>query len=321
MRAAAGSGALPDICSQRHRARPSTAGLGEAWGSREPVRGGREHSVPWGAAMGCRRLPGPVLALLLLLRPPPSAACPAACRCSPGEADCSERGLLGVPWSLSANTSALWLGYNFITVLGPRSFPPLPGLRLLSLAHNRLELIHPQALLGLGALQELDLSHNHLSVLTPDTFLPLTSLATLNLVSNRLEQLEPGVPGALPQLRALLLQDNPWVCSCSILPLWRWLSHNREKVRGSGRRSAVSWGRRAAAGAAGKLEPQCGAGVEVSATIQSHFPWRIPGQESCCVSATCWPWPCPGDVSVQERWEPGSRLAALHGSGVPRAQG
>lgn len=41
---------------------------------------------------------------------------------------------------------------------------------------------------------------------------------------------------------------------------------------------------------------QCGAGVEVSATIQSHFPWRIPGQESCCVSATCWPWPGPGDV-------------------------
>lgn len=40
------------------------------------------------------------------------------------------------------------------------------------------------------------------------------------------------------------------------------------------------------------------------------------------MSATCWPWPGPGDVSVQERWEPGSRLAALQGSGVPRvAQG
>lgn len=40
------------------------------------------------------------------------------------------------------------------------------------------------------------------------------------------------------------------------------------------------------------------------------------------MSATCWPWPGPGDVSVQERWEPGSGLAALQGSGVPRvAQG
>ncbi|XP_041908119.1 leucine-rich repeat-containing protein 26 [Corvus kubaryi] len=230
----------PSAAQHRQPAPPGSAGStgqGEARGSREPVRGAiparrvREPSVPQGAAMGCRRVSGPVLALLLLLCPPPSPACPAACRCAPGEADCSERGLREVPWSLPTNTSALWLGYNFITVLGPRSFPALPGLRLLSLAHNRLELIHGQALLGLGALQELDLSHNLLTVLTPETFLPLTSLATLNLGSNRLGELEPGVLGALPQLRALLLQDNPWVCSCGILPLWRWLSHNREKVR------------------------------------------------------------------------------------------
>ncbi|NXW74859.1 LRC26 protein, partial [Hirundo rustica] len=179
--------------------------------------------------MGCRRVPGPVLALLLLLCPSPSPACPAACRCSPPEVDCRERGLRDVPWSLSPNTSTLWLGYNFITVLGPRSFPLLPGLRLLSLVHNRLELIHSRALLGLGALRELDLSHNHLTELTPDTFLPLTSLATLNLGSNRLGELEPGALDALPQLQALFLQDNPWMCSCGILPLWRWLSHNREK--------------------------------------------------------------------------------------------
>lgn len=213
-------------------------GLGKAWSSRESVRGGipaqqvRKPSVPRGAAMDCCRVPGLVLALLLLLCPPLTPACPATCRCSPGEVDCSERGLREVPWSLSTNTSSLWLGYNFITVLGPRSFPPLPGLRLLSLVHNRLELIHSRALLGLGALQELDLSHNHLTVLTPETFLPLSSLATLNLGSNRLGELEPQVLGALPQLQVLLLQDNPWVCSCSILPLWRWLSHNREKVRG-----------------------------------------------------------------------------------------
>ncbi|XP_074968122.1 leucine-rich repeat-containing protein 26 [Phalacrocorax aristotelis] len=181
--------------------------------------------------MRCRRVTSTVLACLLLLRPLPSPACPAACRCSSGEVDCSERALREVPQNLLANTSTLWLGYNFITVLGPRSFPLLPGLLLLSLPHNRLGLIHSQALVGLGALQELDLSNNYLTVLAPETFLPLTSLATLNLGSNRLGELEPGVLHALPQLRALLLQDNPWVCSCGILPLWRWLSHNREKVR------------------------------------------------------------------------------------------
>ncbi|KAM6400131.1 leucine-rich repeat-containing protein 26 [Rhynochetos jubatus] len=181
--------------------------------------------------MGCWRGPSPVLACLLLLHPLPSPACPTACRCSSGEADCREHALREVPQSLLTNTSTLWLGYNFIVVLGPRSFPPLPGLLLLSLPHNHLGLIHSQALVGLGALRELDLSNNHLTVLTPEIFLPLTSLAVLNLGSNRLAELDPGVLRALPQLQALHLQDNPWVCSCGILPLWRWLRHNREKVR------------------------------------------------------------------------------------------
>ncbi|KAM6117412.1 leucine-rich repeat-containing protein 26 [Phoenicopterus ruber ruber] len=181
--------------------------------------------------MGCWRGCSTALACLLLLRPLPSPACPAACRCSSGEVDCSGHALHEVPQSLSPNTSTLWLSYNFITVLGPHSFPPLPGLLLLSLPHNHVRLIHSQALVGLGALQELDLSNNYLTVLTPETFLPLTSLTMLNLGSNRLGKLEPEVLHALPQLRALFLQDNPWVCSCGILPLWRWLSHNREKVR------------------------------------------------------------------------------------------
>ncbi|KAM8995404.1 leucine-rich repeat-containing protein 26 [Guaruba guarouba] len=182
--------------------------------------------------MGCWWGRGAVLAcLLLLLRPLPSPCCPAACRCSLGDVDCSEHGLREVPPSLAANTSTLWLGYNFITVLGPRSFPPLPGLRVLSLPHNHLGLIHSQALVGLGALLELDLSDNYLTVLSAETFQPLISLTKLNLSGNRLRQLEPGVLRVLPQLQALFLQDNPWGCSCSILPLWRWLSHNRDKVR------------------------------------------------------------------------------------------
>uniref|UniRef100_A0A672UBF8 LRRNT domain-containing protein n=1 Tax=Strigops habroptila TaxID=2489341 RepID=A0A672UBF8_STRHB len=173
---------------------------------------------------------GQELGLVLLFSSSP--CCPAACRCSMENVDCSEHGLREVPPGLATNTSALWLDYNFITVLGPRSFPPLPGLQVLSLPHNHLGLIHSQALVGLGALQELDLSDNYLTVLTPETFLPLTNLTKLNLGGNRLRQLEPGVLRVLPQLRALFLQDNPWGCSCSILPLWRWLSHNRDKVRG-----------------------------------------------------------------------------------------
>ncbi|NWR78149.1 LRC26 protein, partial [Centropus unirufus] len=174
---------------------------------------------------------GAVLACLLLLPPLPVPACPAACRCSAGEADCSERALRAVPPGLAANTSALCLAYNLIAALGPRSLPPLPRLLRLALPHNRLALIHGRALAGLGALRELDLSNNLLTALAPETFVPLASLATLDLGSNRLRELDPAVLRALPQLRALALQDNPWACGCGILPLWRWLSHNRDKVR------------------------------------------------------------------------------------------
>lgn len=236
------SQALPSTSTWHHRAQLRVPGrdgwLGKVTATRDPVCGAipapevGEPSPPQWAAMGCWRGPSTMLACLLLLRPLPSPACPAACRCSSGEVDCIERALRKVPQSLPTNTSTLWLGYNFISVLGPHSFPPLSGLLLLSLPHNRLKLIHSQALVGLGALQELDLSNNYLTVLNPETFLPLTSLTTLNLGSNRLRELDPGVLHALPQLQAFLLQDNPWVCSCGILPLWRWLSHNREKVQG-----------------------------------------------------------------------------------------
>lgn len=184
------------------------------------------------AAMGVWRGPSTVLALLLLLCPLPAPACPTACRCWAGDVDCRQRALHEVPPRLPTNASTLWLGYNFIAVLRARAFPSLPALLRLSLPHNHLGMIDRQALVGLGALQELDLSNNYLAMLSPESFLPLGSLVTLNLGNNRLEELGAGVLSALPQLHELFLHGNPWVCSCSILPLWRWLGHNRDKVPG-----------------------------------------------------------------------------------------
>ncbi|NXL94690.1 LRC26 protein, partial [Alectura lathami] len=176
------------------------------------------------------RCPSTLLALLLLLCPQLMLACPPTCHCWAGVVDCRQRALHEVPPLLPANASTLWLDYNIIAVLRARAFPCLPALLRLSLPHNHLEKIHRQALLGLGSLKELDLSDNYLAVLSPETFLPLVNLTVLNLGYNRMEEMEAGVLHALPQLQVVFLQGNPWVCSCSILPLWRWLVHNREKV-------------------------------------------------------------------------------------------
>lgn len=204
-----------------------------------PMPGNGEPPLRGWAATGGWRGPSVLLVLLLLLCPLPAPACPHTCHCQAGDVDCHQRDLHEVPRLLPTNASTLWLDYNLIAVLRAHAFPSLPVLLRLSLTHNRLEKIHRQALLGLGTLQELDLSDNYLSVLSPETFLPLTSLSILNLGYNRLEQLEAGVLPALPQLQVIFLNGNPWMCSCSILPLWRWLEHNREKVPGECPRECV----------------------------------------------------------------------------------
>uniref|UniRef100_A0A8C6YY70 LRRCT domain-containing protein n=1 Tax=Nothoprocta perdicaria TaxID=30464 RepID=A0A8C6YY70_NOTPE len=107
-----------------------------------------------------------------------------------------------------------------------------PALLLLWGRGARDSLWATDALVGLGALQELDLSNNYLTVLPSEAFRPLSSLVMLNLGSNRLGELEPKVLYGLPQLQVLILNSNPWVCTCSIQPLWHWLSLNREKMKG-----------------------------------------------------------------------------------------
>ncbi|XP_067417529.1 leucine-rich repeat-containing protein 26 [Emydura macquarii macquarii] len=197
----------------------------------------------------------PLLAFLLLLCPFSSPACPAACRCSLGEVDCSYQALRSVPENLPADASAVRLAFNHIAVLKAHAFPMQQVLQNLSLHSNVLVSIHRRAFAGLGALRELDLSNNYLTVLTAETFLPLPWLATLNLGSNKLGQLPPAVLRAmpclqelflhsnalqslhadvfpnLPAVRCLTLKGNPWECTCEIQPLFLWIMDNPDKIQ------------------------------------------------------------------------------------------
>ncbi|XP_048368035.1 leucine-rich repeat-containing protein 26 [Sphaerodactylus townsendi] len=197
---------------------------------------------------------GCIFIVVLLVPLSPSSGCPAICTCSSGEVNCMDRRLFLVPDDLPANATAILLDYNSIAVLRNHIFLNQHTLVRLSLHNNIIMSIHSQALVGLGELQELDLSGNFLSNLLPETFFPVPSLTTLNLGNNKLVSLNPELLGALPHLqtlslhgnaltllssaffenlpalRSFKLDDNSWVCTCGIQPLFQWLTDNVDKV-------------------------------------------------------------------------------------------
>ncbi|XP_051946550.1 leucine-rich repeat, immunoglobulin-like domain and transmembrane domain-containing protein 3 [Xyrauchen texanus] len=144
----------------------------------------------------------------------------------------------------------LWLTYNSITVLHPRSFTNLsslhelrldgnllstfpweglrdvPRLRTLGLHNNRLARIPPLAVRYLGNITYLDLSSNRLSSL-PNDLAALWPFNTLNDSSQtqRLVVLAsecvslPLLPTSFRTQFFIGLQDNPWVCDCRLSSL------------------------------------------------------------------------------------------------------
>ncbi|XP_069465955.1 leucine-rich repeat-containing protein 26 [Ambystoma mexicanum] len=185
----------------------------------------------------------------------PSSCCPELCNCHVGRVNCTGKGLRYVPENISPLTIALLLPRNAISALRPSSFFRLDHLQRLELQINLLSQLHLQAFQGLQSLRYLDLSFNLITYLQPETFNPLTSLTTLNLGNNRIRSLDPSAFRLLPSIQELLLHNNdlhvldvsvlqkvpsaasfrldgnPWACTCQILPLWRWMDENRDKIQ------------------------------------------------------------------------------------------
>ncbi|KAL7878316.1 hypothetical protein AOLI_G00092900 [Acnodon oligacanthus] len=95
--------------------------------------------------------------------------------------------------------SYLYLEYNVIRELEPAAFSLMPNLQLVFLNNNLLRALPMDAFAG-------------------------TSLARLNLRNNFFLHLP--VEGVLEHLRAVVqvdLQQNPWDCTCAIVPLKRWV--------------------------------------------------------------------------------------------------
>ncbi|KAK9964819.1 hypothetical protein ABG768_005960 [Culter alburnus] len=121
----------------------------------------------------------------------------------------------------------LWLTYNSITVLHPRSFTNLSSLHELRLDGNLLSTFPWEGLRDVPRLRTLGLHNNRLARIPPLAARYLGNVTYLDLSSNKLSTLPNDLSALWPfsdstqsQRSVVLgLQDNPWVCDCRLSTL------------------------------------------------------------------------------------------------------
>ncbi|KAG7264688.1 hypothetical protein CRUP_006215 [Coryphaenoides rupestris] len=121
------------------------------------------------------------------------------------------------------NLKSLYLNGNDIERLTPGMFRGLQMLSYLYFEYNVIRDIQPASFSLMPSLQLVFLNDNLLRTLPTDVFAG-TNLARLNLRNNYFISLP--VRGVLEHLSSIVqidLLQNPWDCSCDIIPLKQWL--------------------------------------------------------------------------------------------------
>lgn len=134
---------------------------------------------------------------------------------------------------------------NKIKIIPAYAFRTLTNLTSMAFWQGEINDIENNAFYGLHKLSYLDMMQDHVSSITNLTFNGLTALQNVFLDLNNISKIEPGafqstrsiqqlwlgsnkltslVPEVLnktfvPQLSALFIDDNPWICDCHL----RWL--------------------------------------------------------------------------------------------------
>lgn len=151
-------------------------------------------------------------AIVTLMLPGGSHACPPRCECSAQlrSVSCQRRRLTNIPEGIPTETQLLdlsknrlrWvqagdlapyprleevdLSENLISTLEPNAFATLQSLKVLKLRGNQLKLVPLGAFAKLGNLTSLDLSENKMVILLDYTFQDLKSLKHLEVGDNDL---------------------------------------------------------------------------------------------------------------------------------------
>ncbi|KAM6951454.1 leucine-rich repeat, immunoglobulin-like domain and transmembrane domain-containing protein 2 [Aplochiton taeniatus] len=125
----------------------------------------------------------------------------------------------------------LWLNFNDITLMNPKSLEGLGNLTELRLQGNKLRSVPWTAFQDTPSLKILDLKHNRLDVLPENSLRYLPGLTYLDLSFNQLTVISKDVFVNWPLYHAaekawgkegmvsnvvLALHDNPWLCDCRL---------------------------------------------------------------------------------------------------------
>lgn len=145
------------------------------------------------------------------------------------------------------NVTSLHLGNNGLQEIQTGAFNGLRFLKRLHLNNNNLEVIKEDTFAGLESLEYLQADYNYISTIEPGAFSKLNKLKVLILNDNLLLALPPNIfrfvllthldlrgnrlkmlpfAGVLEHIGGIMeiqLEENPWNCTCDLIPLKSWL--------------------------------------------------------------------------------------------------
>ncbi|KAK5897588.1 hypothetical protein CesoFtcFv8_010638 [Champsocephalus esox] len=145
------------------------------------------------------------------------------------------------------NVTSLHLGNNGLQEIRTGAFNGLRVLKRLHLNNNNLEVIKEDSFAGLESLEYLQADYNYISAIESGAFSRLNKLKVLILNDNLLLALPPNIfrfvllthldlrgnrlknlpfAGVLEHVGGIMeiqLEENPWNCTCDLIPLKSWL--------------------------------------------------------------------------------------------------
>uniref|UniRef100_A0A4W5P5X7 SLIT and NTRK like family member 2 n=1 Tax=Hucho hucho TaxID=62062 RepID=A0A4W5P5X7_9TELE len=145
------------------------------------------------------------------------------------------------------NVTSLHLGNNGLQEIKTEAFTGLRFLKRLHLNNNNLEIIKEDTFAGLESLEYLQADYNYISAIEAGAFGKLNKLKVLilndnlllslpnnvfrfvmlthlDLRGNRLKMLPfAGVLEHIGGIMEIQLEENPWNCTCDLIPLKAWL--------------------------------------------------------------------------------------------------